>query len=60
MYIVIQLDKLLSIREASRILGVSNAHIKAMEKESRLVPERTAGGQRRYPLSALRPILFSH
>ncbi|MEB3703266.1 hypothetical protein Bealeia2_01960 (plasmid) [Candidatus Bealeia paramacronuclearis] len=28
-----------------------------MGKESRLVPERTAGGQRRYPLSALRPHL---
>ncbi|WP_331256770.1 MerR family DNA-binding transcriptional regulator [Candidatus Bealeia paramacronuclearis] len=45
------MDKLLSIREASRILGVSNGILRRWEKESRLVPERTAGGQRRYPLS---------
>ncbi|MEB3701521.1 IS607 family transposase (plasmid) [Candidatus Bealeia paramacronuclearis] len=51
------MDKLLSIREASRILGVSNGTLRRWEKESRLVPERTAGGQRRYPLSALRPHL---
>lgn len=49
--------KLLSIKEAGDILGVSNGTLRRWETEKRLIPERTAGGQRRYSLSLLRPHL---
>jgi putative resolvase len=50
-------EKLLSIKEAGDVLGVSNGTLRRWETEKRLIPERTAGGQRRYPLSLLRPHL---
>jgi putative resolvase len=47
----------MSISEASELLGVSLSTLRRWEAEGRLVPERTAGGQRRYRLSAIRPDL---
>ena len=46
----------LSIHDASKLLGVSIATLRRWEKEGKLIPdERTAGNQRRYKLSSLRP-----
>ena len=48
--------KLLTIREASEILGVATSTLRRWEKEGKLIPdERTKGGQRRYKLSTLLP-----
>ena len=50
------MDKLLSISEAAKVLGVSESTLRRWEREGRLLPdERTSGGQRRYRLSSLRP-----
>jgi len=50
------MDRLLTIGEAAKALGVSISTLRRWEDEGRLVPEeRTAGGQRRYRLSKLRP-----
>jgi excisionase family DNA binding protein len=50
------MDRLLSISEAAKVLGVSESTLRRWEREGRLNPdERTAGGQRRYRLSSLRP-----
>ena len=52
------MDRLLTIGEAAKALGVSISTLRRWEDEGRLVPEeRTAGGQRRYRLSKLRPEL---
>lgn len=49
-------ETLLSIHDASKLLGVSIATLRRWEKEGKLIPdERTAGNQRRYKLSSLRP-----
>lgn len=52
------MDKLLTIREAAALKGVSASTLRRWERDGRLVPERTAGGQRRYRLSQIegRPI----
>ncbi len=48
--------KLLTIREASEILGVATSTLRRWEEEDRLKPDmRTKGGQRRYKLSTLLP-----
>lgn len=39
---------LMSIREASDFLGVSISTLRRWESENRLIPEKTAGGHRRY------------
>ena len=39
---------LLSIKEASDFLGVSISTLRRWEEEKRLIPEKTAGGHRRY------------
>ena len=50
------MNKLLSIKEASKILGVSESTLRRWEREKKLIPdERTKGNQRRYKLSSLRP-----
>lgn len=50
------MDKLLNISQAANVLGVSESTLRRWETEGRLVPdERTAGGQRRYKLSSIRP-----
>jgi excisionase family DNA binding protein len=52
------MDKLLTISEAAALKGVSASTLRRWERDGRLVPERTAGGQRRYRLSQIegRPI----
>lgn len=50
------MDKLLSISEAAKQLGVSGSTLRRWEREKRLIPdERTEGNQRRYRLSSIRP-----
>ena len=50
------MDKLLSISQAAKVLGLAESTLRRWESEGRLVPdERTAGGQRRYKLSSIRP-----
>jgi excisionase family DNA binding protein len=52
------MNKLLSVAEAAEVLGVSGNTLRRWEKEGRLIPdERTAGNQRRYRLSSIRPDL---
>jgi len=54
------MNKLLSISEAAKVLGVSESTLRRWEREGRLLPdERTKGGQRRYKLSSIRP-QFTH
>src|SRR3990167_9621086 len=45
------MDKLYSIGQAAKLLGVSASTLRRWETEKRLVPERTEGGQCRYWLS---------
>jgi excisionase family DNA binding protein len=50
------MNKLLSIKEASKLLRVSESTLRRWEKEKKLIPdERTKGNQRRYRLSSIRP-----
>lgn len=51
------MDKLITIHEAAEILGVSNTTLRRWEASGKLVPERTAGNQRRYRLSQTNPAL---
>ncbi len=51
------MDKLITISEAGDLLGVSNTSLRRWEKSGKLVPERTAGNQRRYRLSQIDPSL---
>lgn len=52
------MDRLVGIGEASGALGISITTLRRWEAEGKLVPERTAGNQRRYNLTKLRPELF--
>ena len=50
------MDKLLSIKQASKLLGVSESTLRRWEREKKLIPdERTKGNQRRYRLSSIQP-----
>ena len=49
------MDKLYNISEAAKYLSVSSSTLRRWEREGKLIPERTQGGQRRYPLSLLEP-----
>ena len=52
------MNRLLSIREASKVLGVSESTLRRWEKEKKLIPdERTKGNQRRYKLSSISPLV---
>lgn len=51
------MDKLYSIGEAAKYLGVSVSTLRRWENCGKLVPERTQGQQRRYPISLLAPNL---
>ena len=51
------MDKLITIGAAAELLGVSHTTLRRWEKSGRLVPERTAGNQRRYRLSQINPSL---
>ena len=49
-------ESLLNIGDAAKLLGVAESTMRRWEKEGKLIPdERTAGNQRRYRLSSLRP-----
>ena len=48
----------MAIGEASEALGVSITTLRRWEAEGKLIPERTAGRQRRYDLATLKPDLF--
>jgi excisionase family DNA binding protein len=52
------MNKLLTISEAAEALRVSPQTLRRWEREGKLIPQRTKGGQRRYDISALRPELF--
>lgn len=53
------MDRLATIGEASKVLGVSISTLRRWEKEGRLQPDEiTPGGHRRYDLVKLRPELF--
>ena len=49
------MDKLLKISESANLLGVSASTLRRWEREKKLMPERTRGGQRRYRLAKLKP-----
>ena len=49
------MDKYLSISKAASLLGVSISTLRRWDNAGKLVPEKTAGGQRRYKYSQLRP-----
>jgi putative resolvase len=50
--------KLIDIAEAAKILGVSTITLRRWETNGKLLPERTAGGHRRYDLLKLKPELY--
>jgi len=49
------MNRFISIGTAAEALGVSASTLRRWELTGKLVPERTAGGQRRYDLSTLSP-----
>jgi putative resolvase len=50
------MDKFLTVKEASDLLGVSTSTLRRWEREGRLIPDdRTEGNQRRYLLSSISP-----
>ena len=53
---MIVMDKLLSILEASKLLGISRSTLRRWEREGKIKPDaRTSGNQRRYRLSSISP-----
>jgi excisionase family DNA binding protein len=52
------MDRLVSIGEAAKALGVSITTLRRWEASGRLSALHTAGGHRRYDLATLRPELF--
>ncbi len=52
------MNRYVAIGEAAEALGVSITTLRRWEAEGKLVPERTAGGQRRYDLAKIKPDLF--
>lgn len=52
------MNRYLAIGEAAKTLGVSITTLRRWEEEGKLIPERTAGGQRRYDLAKIKPELF--
>jgi predicted site-specific integrase-resolvase len=52
------MERLVSIGEAAKALGVSITTLRRWEALGKLVAEHTAGGHRRYDLAKLRPELF--
>ena len=53
------MNRFTAIGETAKALGVSVSTLRRWEAEGRLTPERTAGRQRRYDLSKLKPGLFA-
>ena len=52
------MERFVAIGDAAKALGVSITTLRRWEVEGRLVPERTAGRQRRYDLAKLKPEMF--
>jgi len=52
------MNRLVTIGEASEILGVSISTLRRWDKAGRLEPEKTTSGHRRYDISKLKPELF--
>jgi len=52
------MNRLSSIGEASKALGVSITTLRRWELQGKLIPERTKSGHRRYDLAQLKPELF--
>lgn len=52
------MDRLVSIGEASKALGVSITTLRRWEAEGKMVPEHTAERHRRYDLTKLKPEPF--
>lgn len=52
------MDRIVSISEAAKALGVSITTLRRWEADGKLLAEHTAGGHRRYNLTKLRPELF--
>jgi putative resolvase len=52
--------KMGTITEAASLLGVSPQTLRRWEREGKIWPERTSGGQRRYNLDTLRHINIGH
>jgi excisionase family DNA binding protein len=48
-----ELPTLVGIGEAAKAFGVSIATLRRWEREGRITPQRTLGGQRRYDLAQL-------
>ncbi len=52
------MDRLITIGEASKILGVSISTLRRWDREGRLTPEKTTSGHRRYDISKLKPEMY--
>ena len=52
------MSRLVTIGEASEILGVSISTLRRWDKAGKLEPEKTTSGHRRYNISKLKPELF--
>ena len=49
------MDRILTISDAAKVLGVSVTTLRRWETEGKLIPERTAAGHRRYDLLKIKP-----
>jgi putative resolvase len=49
------MNKLISISQAARVLGISVTTLRRWEKEGKLSPQRTYSGHRRYDLTQIQP-----
>jgi excisionase family DNA binding protein len=49
------MSKFIKIKEAALLLGVAKSTLRRWENSGKLIPERTAGNQRRYRLSQIMP-----
>ena len=52
-------DQRIPVGEASRILGVSITTLRRWEREGRITPGRTPGGQRRYSVADIEALISS-
>ena len=52
------MNRLYSIGEASKALGVSITTLRRWEAEGRLIPEYTSGGHRCYDIARLKPEVY--
>ena len=58
-YVIISnMSRLVTISEASEVLGVSISTLRRWDRTGRLIPEKTASGHRRYDVSKLKPEMY--